>query len=419
MKNKRQLKRKHSIGDYLICMIGVLFILTYFVVGFSPISTSEHSTTEQVNSDTTDLDQTAEQNVSETELDSEEVESSLGYMTVTFIDVGQGDSTLVVLPDGATMLIDSGEASASQTVINTLNDAKVEQIDYLVATHPHADHIGGMEAVLSSFDVKSVWAPDVTTTTATYEGFIDAVDDENLPIDEAAADKVIVDEELGYSIELLGPAEETNSSDLNDYSAIIRLNYGDTTFLFTGDAPAQEIIDASPGHVDVLKASHHGSETGTDTAVVVETTPEYFVMSYADGNSYGHPDQSVLDAVTVTGTEIYSTAVNGNITFTSDGKEIEISTESEGEIVAGLSAYEKSQQETETQTQEQEQTQEQAQNQKQTQNQDQNKTVVITPSGSKYHYSGCRTLSRSKSLTELTESEAVSQGYEACNVCSP
>lgn len=344
-------------------------------------------------------------------------EPELGDMTVTFIDVGQGDSELVQLPDGKIMLIDAGEASASQQVLDALEAADVEQIDYLVASHPHADHIGGMEAVFDTYDVEAVWAPDAPDTTETYEGFLDAVEDEGLTIDEAKAGENIVDDEAGYSVEFLAPADGIESDDMNDYSAIVRVTYGDTSFLFTGDAPAQEIVDANPGHVDVLKAAHHGSETGTDSAVMAETTPETVVMSYAEGNSYGHPDQSVLDAIAAAGATAYSTAANGEVKAVSDGEEVTVTTEHDGDIVAGVSAEEKAQQEVEAQAQAE--AQDQAEEQGQQQAQPQSKTVVITPSGSKYHTPGCRTLSRSKSLTELSEDEAVAMGYEPCGVCNP
>lgn len=340
-------------------------------------------------------------------------DSALGDLTIRYLDVAQGDSALVELPDGKTMLVDAGEASASQIVLDALAAAKVDRIDYLVASHPHADHIGGMEAVLETIEVGEVWAPDAPDATDTYTGFLDAVENKGLSIDKAVAGAEIVNSSEGYEVSILGPQDGVNSSDMNDYSSIIKVEYGDTSFLFTGDASADDIVDAKPGHVDVLKAAHHGSETGTDTATLEETTPEYIVISYAEGNSYGHPDQSVLDAISDTTAKTYSTAANGTITAVSDGKEIAISVEREGKIAAGQTADER------TAVEAQEQTAAQQQAQQAQQAQQQEKTVVVTSSGSKYHSPGCRTLNRSKSLTEMTVSQAKAQGYEPCGVCAP
>lgn len=405
-------QHKRSVAGYIICAVGALFIYAYLSMGLQPTAATDQAEPEPV----------VEEQTQRQEVEPEAAEPELGDMTVTFIDVGQGDSELVEMPDGKVMLVDASEASASQSVLDALEAADVEQVDYLVASHPHADHIGGMEAVLDAYDVESVWAPDASNTTETYEGFLDAVEAEGLTIDEAKDGKTIVDAEAGYSVELLAPAEGTESDDMNDYSAIVHVTYGDTSFLFTGDASAQEIVDANPGHVDVLKAAHHGSETGTDTAVMTETTPGIVVMSYAEGNSYGHPDQSALDAISSAGATAYSTAADGDVTVVSDGEEVTVTTERDGDIVAGVSEEEKAQQEAEAQAQAEAEAQAQAEVEAETEAQEQppqSKTVVITPSGSKYHNPGCRTLSRSKSLTELTEDEAIAMGYGPCGVCNP
>ena len=310
------MKLKRGVADYAICGLAALFICAYLSVGFQPVEQSEPAP------EPVAQEQQAEQ---EPEIEAP-AEPELGDMTATFIDVGQGDSTLVELPDGKVMLIDAGEASASQSVLNALDEADVDDIDYLVATHPHADHIGGMEAVLDAYEVGEVWMPDAPDTTETYEGFLDAVDAEGCPVEQAVAGESIVDDEAGYTVDVLAPADDVDSEDMNDYSAIVKVTYGDTALLFTGDASAQEIVDANPGHVDVLKAAHHGSETGTNAEVMTETTPEFVVVSYAEGNSYGHPDQSALDAVSAARATAYSTAANGNVTATSDGEQVSVET---------------------------------------------------------------------------------------------
>ncbi len=419
----------------------IMYVIGSLVTGTTADTSSAESTDVSTQEESVEVAVQSEPVVSAA-VEDEPATVDLGDLTVTFIDVGQGDSELVELPDGKIMLIDAGEASSSQAVLDALEAAGVDQIDYLVASHPHADHIGGMEAVLAAYDVASVWAPDAPGTTETYEGFLDAVEAKGLSINVAVSGTSIVDDEAGYSIELLAPEGDVESDDMNDYSAIVLLTYGDTSFLFTGDATAQEIVDASPGHVDVLKVAHHGSETGTDASVMTEASPDAVVMSYAEGNSYGHPDQVVLDAISSAGATAYSTAANGNVVAVSDGTTVTITTEKTGEITAGLSAEERAQQEAEaeaqaqeeaeaqaeaeaqtqeeTQTDTQTQTQTETQTQTQTETQQQStKTVYITQTGEKYHRQGCRTLSRSKNLTEMTEDRAIALGYEACKVCSP
>lgn len=410
------MKLKRGVADYAICGLAALFICAYLSVGFQPVEQSEPAP------EPVAQEQQAEQ---EPEIEAP-AEPELGDMTATFIDVGQGDSTLVELPDGKVMLIDAGEASASQSVLNALDEADVDDIDYLVATHPHADHIGGMEAVLDAYEVGEVWMPDAPDTTETYEGFLDAVDAEGCPVEQAVAGESIVDDEAGYTVDVLAPADDVDSEDMNDYSAIVKVTYGDTALLFTGDASAQEIVDANPGHVDVLKAAHHGSETGTNAEVMTETTPEFVVMSYAEGNSYGHPDQSALDTVSAAGATAYSTAANGNVAATSDGEQVSVETEKNGTIVAGVSAEERAQQEAEAQAQAEAEAQAQAEaeaeaqaQQQQQQAEPQEDMVVITQSGEKYHRPGCRTLSRSKNTSTVTRSEAEAMGLGPCGVCNP
>lgn len=259
-------RRKRSAVDYVICVVGVLFICLYASLAFPPVSQDDAAdatpSAEQQTQGKLAHKQKTKDKAGSKEDDKTE-EPDLSDLSVTFIDVGQGDSELLRLPDDKVMLIDAGESSASDAVLDALTRAGVDGIDYLVDAHPHSDHIGGMEAVLDAHDVGEVWAPDAPGDTATYEGFLDAVDAKGVGIDTAVAGDTIVDGDAGYSVELLGPAEGVSSSDMNDYSAIVKVTYGDTSFLFTGDATAQEIMDADPGHVDVLKAARHGSETGT------------------------------------------------------------------------------------------------------------------------------------------------------------
>lgn len=399
-------KPKHSLVDYVICAIAAIFIFAYAGMAFSPYPTG--ATEKPVIEEKAEAPETAEP-----EKEPEAIE--LQDLKAHFIDVGQGDSELVQLPDGKVMLIDAGEASAGATVVSYLQSQGIEKIDYLVATHPHADHIGGMEAVLEAFEVCEVWMPDATENTSTYIGFLDAVKQKDIPVERAEAGKTI-DDSVDYDIDVLGPESNVQSDNMNDYSVIIRVSYDRTKMLFTGDATAQEIIDANPGNIDVLKAAHHGSEAGTNAALLGVLKPATVIMSYAEGNEHGHPDQSVLDAIKTAGATAYSTAANGNIVITSGQAGCSATISKTGSIIAGISAAEKARQEQEAAAVAQAQAEAQ---QLQQQQQQQQSTVYVTPTGSKFHLKNCRTLNRTKNPTPMSKQDAINSGYQPCGVCNP
>ena len=256
-------------------------------------------------------------------------------VTIKFIDVGQGEAILVALPE-KTMLIDAGPTGSAPKISQVLHELGREKIDYLIATHPDEDHIGGMADVISSTQIGTIYAPNKTNNTATYRKFLTAIQNNNLQITLAEAG-TIIDQTNDYKIEILWPTKDSNFPDTNDYSIIIKLTIGNKTFLFTGDAPTSAILQSNPGHIDVLKLSHHGSRTGTNEQLVRKLSPTYAVISYALDNSYGHPMQSVLNALHKHSVEIWGTGANGTITITCDGTTIDISGEKNGTVVAPTS----------------------------------------------------------------------------------
>lgn len=256
-------------------------------------------------------------------------------VTIKFIDVGQGEAILIALPE-KTMLIDAGPTGSGPKISQMLHELGREKIDYLVATHPDEDHIGGMADVISSTQIGTIYAPNKTNNTATYRKFLTAIQNNNLQITLAEAG-TIIDQTDDYKIEILWPAKDANFPDTNDYSIIIKLTIGNKTFLFTGDAPTSAILQSNPSHIDVLKLSHHGSRTGTNEQLVRKLSPTYAVISYALDNSYGHPMKSVLNALHKHSVEIWGTGANGTITITCDGTTIEISGEKNGTVVAPTS----------------------------------------------------------------------------------
>ena len=256
-------------------------------------------------------------------------------VTIKFIDVGQGEAILIALPE-KTVLIDAGPTGSAPKIAQVLQELGRNKIDYLVATHPDEDHIGGMADVISSTQIGTIYAPNKTNNTATYRKFLTTIQNNNLQITLAEAG-TIIDQTDSYKLEILWPKKDANFPDTNDYSIIIKLTVGNKTFLFTGDAPTSAILDSNPGHIDVLKLSHHGSRTGTTEQLVRKLSPTYAVLSYAVDNSYGHPMQSVLNALHKHSVEVWGTGANGTITITCDGTNIDISGEKPGTVVAPTS----------------------------------------------------------------------------------
>lgn len=331
-----------------------------------------------------------------------------GPLKAHFIDVGQGDSEFIELPDGKTLLIDGGPTDAGEKVLSYIKDLGYSRIDYVVVTHPHEDHIGGLTTVISSLDVGELWAPDASTNTETFENFLDAIESRGIETHGASAGKSIGESDL-YSIQILGPQGGASYDDLNDASAIVLLTYGQNRFLFTGDASSSLISQACNTHVDVLKVGHHGSRTSTNAALATSLSPTYAVISYGIGNSYGHPTQEALDALS--GTTVYGTGVNGTVTIESDGTSLSASAEKDGTVVAG---------DTDSGSEPSDSTGAAAAGATSSQTDagdGSDPTVYTTKTGGKYHREGCQYLRKSKIPISLSEAKA--QGLEPCSKCHP
>lgn len=347
--------------------------------------------------------------------------ATLTDLVVRFVDVGQGDATILEFPDGKTMLIDT-PTGKSEVVKSTLRADGRSTIDWLVATHPDADHIGGLDGIISSMDIGSVWAPEANSSTQTYTRFLTSISNKGMGIEPAYAGRQIATGE-NYSIDILWPQQGASYSEDNAYSVVIKVTYGENTFLFTGDAPVEAQNTCVDGHVDVLKVSHHGSASGMSSTLAAKLTPTIAVLSYGK-NSYGHPTQVVLDALSSVGAQVYGTYVHGTVTVVSNGKDVTASTATEGTIEAASQdsgadsqgigsggggggssgATEQPAAPVEAPA---------------TTDSGQDETVVVTPTGDKYHRPGCRTTSRSKSLTEMPKSQAQASGLGPCGVCNP
>jgi competence protein ComEC len=247
---------------------------------------------------------------------------------VHFIDVGQGDSSLIIT-DNFNILIDAGEKEEAYAVNSYLNEHGVEKLDYIIATHPHSDHIGGLAQVIAENDVDTVIIPHMTDdkipTTKVYAEFLNAVDEKDCNLEEAYVGEIL---NFGDAeIEIIAPVND-DYSDLNNFSVISELTYGDTKFLFTGDAEVKSENEVLKNGMfedtDVLKVGHHGSNSSTGEKFLEVVKPEYAVISCGEGNSYNHPNEETIQRLLEYTDNIYRTDLQGNIVITSDGTDIKV-----------------------------------------------------------------------------------------------
>jgi len=251
-------------------------------------------------------------------------------LQVHFIDVGQGDAILILAPDGKVALIDGGDSGSG--VLQYLRAKGVQRLDLMVATHPHADHIGGLVDVLQALPVDEVVTNGQPHTTRTYERFLDAI---------AATGAVYTEVKRGDTLQLgvltfdvIHPRGPTGQN-LNDQSIVLRLVHSNVAFLFTGDAErdAETSILSSSQNIQahVLKIGHHGSQSASSHAFLAAVQPQVSVYSCGAGNSYGHPHSETLAALTGVGSIIYGTDVNGTVVVTSDGSVYKVEVAKQGQ----------------------------------------------------------------------------------------
>ncbi|MCT6924677.1 MBL fold metallo-hydrolase [Metasolibacillus sp.] len=239
-------------------------------------------------------------------------------MRVHFIDVGQGDSILIQSPSGKTMLIDGGVKGAGKMVVDYLREQGVNKLDYVVATHPDADHIGGLIAVLNSISIKHFIDSGKVHTSQTFEEMLTLVSDKNI-VYSVPEKGDIIDFDKELKTEVIYANE--NASDNNDASIVLKITYGEVSFLLTGDAGVsieKQLLNENI-QATVLKAGHHGSNTSSSLAFVQAVKPEAIVLSYGQDNKYGHPHAEVIENALTVKSKIYGTAEAGTIVFTTNG----------------------------------------------------------------------------------------------------
>ena len=316
---------------------------------------------------------------------------------IHFIDVGQGDCSLV-LCDGNAMLIDGGESSESSKVYAYLKAHGIDHLDYMVATHAHSDHIGGLSGALNYASVGSAFCPVTEYDSKTFSSLVKYLGNQNVSITVPSAGDTFA---LGSAqVQILGP--QRNYDDPNDTSIVLKITYGETSFLFTGDAERTaeaDILDAGYDlSATVLKVGHHGSDTSTSYPFLREIMPEYAVIQVGKDNSYGHPTEDTLSRLRDADAKVYRNDLQGTIICTSDGESVAFSTEKN----------------------------ESAQT---------NPTVVVTPgtdepddvgeyignkNSKKFHLPTCKNLPAEKNRVYLSSrQEAIDGGYDPCGNCDP
>lgn len=253
-----------------------------------------------------------------------------GTLQVAFIDVGQGDGALVQSPDGTALLIDGGPPGAGPQVMDSLRQAGVDKVDWMLGTHPHSDHIDGLVDVLRGMPVEQALDPGYNHGTALQRTYLSLLKSKKVKTTRARAGQSY-DLGGGALLEILAPQDPLLSgtnSDANNNSIVARVVFGSTRFLFTGDMEQEErarllkSTDDRKLRAEVLKVAHHGSHNGTDPEFLETVQPKYAVISLAKHNDYGHPHKEALEALKDAGVEILRTDQLGTIVFTSDGKQV-------------------------------------------------------------------------------------------------
>lgn len=322
------------------------------------------------------------------------IQSSLSSssMTVHFIDVGQADCILFE-SEGHYLLVDAGKNDSSELITGYLTQLGVEQIDYVIGTHPHEDHIGSLDTVINNFDVKMVIMPPVAHTSKTFSDVLDAIENKNLSITLPEFQKEYSFGDAAFTI--ISP-DFDYGGDLNNWSVGIRVVYGSTSFLSCGDMELeaeQNTVYANEGlQSNVLKVNHHGSRTSTSQIFLDAVSPQYSVIMAGRDNSYGHPSDEVLKRLEDAGSEIFCTSISGTIVAVSDGKQISWHTEAEDTKV-------------------------------QIQDNTETVTYILNKNSKKFHKEDCSGAVSikdiNKEFSRQNRTELISQGYEPCKICNP
>ena len=242
-------------------------------------------------------------------------------LKIYYLDVGQADSILID-SNNEYMLIDGGNNNDGPLLVKYFQELGIKDIKYIVGTHPHEDHIGGIDEVINNFNINQIFIPDAITTTKTFEDLLDSIERKNLTFTVPTINNTYTLGETTIKIIYTG----TDTSDLNNSSIIIKLTYKKTSYLFTGDATniTEKKILNKDIKSDVLKIGHHGSKYSSTENFIKKVNPKYAIISVGKGNKYGHPNIETINLLNKYNIKTYRTDELGTILLTSDGNNIEI-----------------------------------------------------------------------------------------------
>ena len=245
-------------------------------------------------------------------------------LEVTFIDVGQADSILLE-NNGNYMLVDAGNNEDGPKLVSYFKNQGIKDFSYVVGTHPHEDHIGGLDDIIKNFNIETFYMPDVITTTKTFEDVLDALEEKNISLSIPNKNDTFSLGDASVKVLYVGTEEE---SDLNDTSIVLKISFENVSFLLTGDASTkvEDSLDRKDLESTVLKVGHHGSSTATNEDFLNLVNPQYAVISVGKNNQYNHPHNEVLNTLAKNNITTYRTDEDGTIQMITDGVNIEINT---------------------------------------------------------------------------------------------
>lgn len=399
--------------------IAVLLCLVLLLCGCSDLgqsSTQPENTTETTSVQTYPYESVPEDTtftptVSETSVPAE-TEPALSVpedssFEIHFLDVGQADAALI-LCDGQAMMIDGGNSEDSSLVYTYLKNLGIDYLDVVISTHAHEDHVGGLSGALSFASAGTVYSPVTEYNTKAFEKFKEKAEGHGAPLIIPSPGDTFV---LGSAeCTIIGPISD--SDDPNNTSIVLRIVYGNTSFLFTGDAETieeGEILDAGfTVDCDVLKVGHHGSETSSGYRWLRETSPSYAVISVGNGNSYGHPHESTMSRLRDADVTVYRTDMQGTIICYSDGNTVTFDVErnNDADTLSGAGAGGSHTEEAEKST-------------------DSTASVayVVNTNTGKFHEPSCSSVEdmseKNRMDVNATRDELIAQGYVPCGRCDP
>lgn len=319
-------RKKNNIKSFFVALIIIVFIAILDYFGIIQKINDELAKTglidyfQEIKNDDT-IESTVKKDANIISSVSENIKIEPNKLNVLFFNVGQSDCELIIL-NGKTMLIDAGNRSDGELIVNAIKGLGIEKLDYVIGTHVHEDHIGGMSYIIDSFTVDKFYLPyNTTNTTSYYEKLLESLTNKNMNINQANVGDLLEFENARCEIMAVRNDEPEN---INEESIVLEITYGNQKFLFMGDAEDSNEKLRSWNDVDVLKVGHHGSNTSSSEDFLKQVLPEIAVISVGKDNSYGLPKDKIINRFEKIGSKIYRTDKDGTIQIVSDGTNCEV-----------------------------------------------------------------------------------------------